>query len=81
MTDMNISQKHATQAMGVCSFFVLLYLLSGIFWWTLLWSAILVAVHAFLRNPAIRKDMDVDDDAVDLESLQDPQEETTSKST
>jgi hypothetical protein len=80
-TEMNISQKTATQGMAAVSFCILLYLLSGIFWWTLLSSGFLIAVHAFLRNPAIRKDMDSDDDAVDLESPLDAQEESTSKST
>jgi len=54
----NIPQKTATLAMGVISIFVLLYLLSSIFWWTLFSSGFLIAVHAFLRDASMHKDMD-----------------------
>jgi len=50
--------------MGVLSVFVLLYLLSGIFWWTLFTSGFFVAVHAFLRDASMHKDME---DAVAME--------------
>jgi hypothetical protein len=49
--------------MAGISAFVLLYLLSSIFWWTLFSSGFLVAVHAFLRDASMHKDMD---DAVDM---------------
>jgi hypothetical protein len=60
---LNIPQKTATIGMAILSVFVLLYLLSGIFWWTLLSSGFLVAVHAFLRDASMHKDLD---DAVDM---------------
>jgi hypothetical protein len=62
-TGLNIPQKTATIGMAILSVFVLLYLLSGIFWWTLLSSGFLVAVHAFLRDASMHKDLD---DAVDM---------------
>jgi hypothetical protein len=58
-----ISQTHASLAMGVVSLFVLLYLLSGIFWWTLFSSGFLVAVHAGLRDASMHQD---GDDKVDM---------------
>jgi hypothetical protein len=58
-----ISQTHATIGMGIVSMFVLLYLLSGIFWWTLFSSGFLVAVHACLRDASMHQD---GDDKVDM---------------
>jgi len=58
ISGINIPQKTATLAMGVISIFVLLYLLSSIFWWTLFSSGFLIAVHAFLRDASMHKDMD-----------------------
>jgi hypothetical protein len=58
-----IPQTTATIGMAIISVFVLLYLLSGIFWWALLSSGVLVAVHAFLRDASMHKDLD---DAVDM---------------
>jgi hypothetical protein len=63
MTGVSIPQKTATVGMAGISVFVLLYLLSGIFWWTLFSSGFLVAVHAVLRDASTHKDMD---DAVDM---------------
>ena len=53
-----IPQKIAVAGMGILSIFVLLYLLSGIFWWTLFSSGFLVCVHAFLRDASLHKDME-----------------------
>ena len=44
--------------MAVISFFVLMYLLTNIFWWTLFSTGLLVAIHAFLRDASMHKDMD-----------------------
>lgn len=44
--------------MGGISVFVLMYLLSNIFWWTLFSSGFLVSIHAFLRDASMHKDMD-----------------------
>ena len=50
--------------MGGVSIFVLLYLLSNIFWWTVFSSGLMVAGHAFLRDASMHKDLD---DAVAME--------------
>ena len=63
LVGLTISQSHATIGMGVVSLFVLLYLLSGIFWWTLFSSGFLVAVHAGLRDASMHQD---GDDKVDM---------------
>jgi hypothetical protein len=63
-TDISIPQKTATIGMGGVSVFVLLYLLSSIFWWTLFSSGFIVAAHAFLRDASMHKDLD---DAVAME--------------
>lgn len=60
----SIPQQTATIVMAVISVFVLLYLLSSIFWWTLFTSGFFVAVHAFLRDASMHKDME---DAVAME--------------
>jgi hypothetical protein len=54
---MNIPQKTATIGMTVISVIVLIYLLSGIFWWTLLSSGVLVALHALLRDASMHKEL------------------------
>jgi len=59
-----IPQKTASIVMAVISIFVLLWLLSGIFWWTLASSGFLIAVHAFFRDASMHKDME---DAVPME--------------
>jgi hypothetical protein len=51
-----ISQNHATIGMGIISMFVLLYLLSEIFWLTLFSSGFLVTVHAGLRDASMHQD-------------------------
>ena len=63
-TGIQIPQKTATIGMGIISIFVLFWLLSGIFWWTLASSGFLVAVHAFLRDASMHKDLE---DAVAME--------------
>lgn len=50
--------------MAIASAFALIYVLSNIFWWTLFSSGLLVAVHAFLRDASMHKDLD---DAVAME--------------
>eukprot|EP00527_Entomoneis_sp_CCMP2396_P009625 CAMPEP_0198136670 /NCGR_PEP_ID=MMETSP1443-20131203/298_1 /TAXON_ID=186043 /ORGANISM="Entomoneis sp., Strain CCMP2396" /LENGTH=225 /DNA_ID=CAMNT_0043797927 /DNA_START=140 /DNA_END=817 /DNA_ORIENTATION=- len=60
----SIPQQTATIGMGVVSIFVLLYLLSSIFWWTLFTSGFFVAVHAFMRDASMHKDLE---DAVAME--------------
>lgn len=54
----SIPQKSATIGMAGVSVFVLLYLLSSIFWWTLFSSGFLVGIHGFLRDASMHKDMD-----------------------
>jgi hypothetical protein len=63
LVGISISQTHASIGMGIVSLFVLLYLLSGIFWWTLFSSGFLVAVHASLRDASMHQD---GDDKVDM---------------
>jgi hypothetical protein len=58
VTGVSIPQKTAVIGMGGISFFALMYLLSGVFWWALFSSGILVSVHAFLRDASMHKDMD-----------------------
>lgn len=50
--------------MGIVSIFILLWLLSGIFWWTVASSGFLIAIHAFLRDASMHKDLE---DAVAME--------------
>ena len=50
--------------MSAISVFILMYLVSSIFWWTLFSSGILIAIHAFFRDASMHKDMD---DAVAME--------------
>ena len=45
------------------SFFVLIWLLSGIFWWALFSSGFLVVMHAAFRDASMHQD---GDDAVDM---------------
>eukprot|EP00522_Entomoneis_paludosa_P005855 CAMPEP_0172458106 /NCGR_PEP_ID=MMETSP1065-20121228/25788_1 /TAXON_ID=265537 /ORGANISM="Amphiprora paludosa, Strain CCMP125" /LENGTH=224 /DNA_ID=CAMNT_0013212189 /DNA_START=60 /DNA_END=734 /DNA_ORIENTATION=+ len=60
----SIPQQTATIVMGIISIFALLYLLSGIFWWTLFTSGFFCAVHAFMRDASMHKDLE---DAVAME--------------
>ena len=42
--------------MGIVSVFVLIWLLSGIFWWALASSGFLVLMHAALRDASMHQD-------------------------
>lgn len=53
-----ITQKQASIAMGVVSGFVLIHVLSHVFWWTLGSSGCIVGVHAFMRDASMHKDME-----------------------
>jgi hypothetical protein len=44
--------------MAAVSAFALMYLLSGVFWWTLFSSGIFCAVHGLLRDASMHKDLD-----------------------
>lgn len=44
--------------MGVISAFVLIWLLSGVFWWTLFSSGFMAVVHAGLRDASMHQDGD-----------------------
>jgi len=44
--------------MGGISVFILMYLLSGIFWWTIFSSGFLIALHAVFRDASMHKDLD-----------------------
>jgi hypothetical protein len=56
MAGISISQKNATIGLVAISLLVLIWLLSGIFWWTLASSGFLVAVHALLRDASMHQD-------------------------
>lgn len=55
---LTVSQTNATIVMGVISAFVLIWLLSGVFWWTLFSSGFMVVVHAGLRDASMHQDGD-----------------------
>lgn len=59
----SISQTNATIGMSALSVMVLIWLLSGIFWWTLATSGFFVVVHAALRDASMHQD---GDDHVDM---------------
>jgi hypothetical protein len=63
ISGMTITQTQASIVMGGISVFWLLWLLSGVFWWTLFSSGFLVAVHAVLRDASMHQD---GDDRVDM---------------
>jgi hypothetical protein len=52
----SISQTQATVAMGVISAFILIWILSGVFWWALGSSGFLTIVHAGLRDASMHQD-------------------------
>ena len=60
----NVPQKQATIAMSVISIFILFWLLSSIFWWTLFSSGFLILAHALLRDASLHKDAE---DQVDMQ--------------
>lgn len=52
----SVSQKQATLVMSVVSVFVLCYLLSNVFWWTIGSGGLLVGAHCLLRDASMHKD-------------------------
>jgi hypothetical protein len=56
--DVQIPQQTIIIGLAGLSVFVLFYLLSSIFWWTLFSSGFLVLIHAFLRDASMHKDLD-----------------------
>jgi len=58
-----VPQKSATIGLGVISVFILFWLLSNIFWWTLFSSGFLIMAHALSRDASLHKDAE---DQVDM---------------
>lgn len=58
-----ISQKNATIAMSGISAFVLMWILSNIFWWTLSSSLVLIGGHSLFRDSSMLRD---EEDKVDM---------------
>lgn len=56
LSGLTITQKQATLAMTVVSGFVLIRVLSHVFWWTLGSSGCIIAAHSFLRDASMHKD-------------------------
>lgn len=52
----SISQTQATIAMGIISSFVLIWLLSSVFWWALGSSGFFAILHAGLRDASMHQD-------------------------
>jgi hypothetical protein len=53
-----VTQKQATVAMAILSGFVLLRLLSHVFWWTIASSGCLCGSHALFRDASMHKDVE-----------------------
>lgn len=53
-----ISQTQATIVMGVISAFVMIWILSGVFWWALFSSGFLMITHASFRDASMHQDGD-----------------------
>jgi len=51
-----VTQKQASIVMACVSVFVLIKILSGIFWWTLAASGVLTGAHGLLRDASMHKD-------------------------
>mmetsp|Transcript_12799 Transcript_12799/g.30233 ORF Transcript_12799/g.30233 Transcript_12799/m.30233 type:complete len:227 (+) Transcript_12799:265-945(+) len=51
-----VNQTQATMGMGVISFFMLIYILSGVFWWALGSSGVLSFLHMALRDASMHQD-------------------------
>ena len=51
-----VTQPQATIGMGIVSAFVLIWLLSGVFWWALGSSGFLTVIHACLRDASMHQD-------------------------
>lgn len=58
ISGVTITQKQASIAMSVVSGFVLINVLSHVFWWTLGSSGCIVGAHAFMRDASMHKDME-----------------------
>ena len=58
ITAIQIPQKTAMLVLSVGSAFFLFWLFQGVFWWTIFSSGFLVALHAFLRDASMHKDLD-----------------------
>lgn len=52
-----VPQKTIILGMGGITAFVIFYMLSGIFWWTLFSSSLFILAHALLRDASMHKDM------------------------
>ena len=53
-----VSQSQATIVMGVISSFVMIWILSGVFWWALFSSGFLTITHATFRDASMHQDGD-----------------------
>lgn len=53
-----VSQSQATIVMGVISAFVMIWILSGVFWWALFSSGFLTITHATFRDASMHQDGD-----------------------
>jgi len=51
-----VSQTQATIVMGIISAFVMIWILSGVFWWTLFSSGLLTMTHASFRDASMHQD-------------------------
>jgi len=51
-----VSQTQATIVMGIVSAFVMIWILSGVFWWTLFSSGFLTITHASFRDASMHQD-------------------------
>jgi hypothetical protein len=51
-----VSQSQATIVMGVISAFVMIWILSGVFWWALFLSGFLTITHATFRDASMHQD-------------------------
>lgn len=58
-----ISQKQATIAMSGISVFVLMWILSNVFWWTTSTSLVLIGCHSLFRDSSMLRD---EEDKVDM---------------
>mmetsp|Transcript_56039 Transcript_56039/g.135644 ORF Transcript_56039/g.135644 Transcript_56039/m.135644 type:complete len:235 (+) Transcript_56039:178-882(+) len=54
----SVSQTNATIVMGAFTVFVLIWLLSGVFWWTIFSAGFLIVVHAGLRDASMHQDQE-----------------------
>lgn len=64
LTGITITQKQASLAMSALSVFVLIWLLSHVFWMALATSGFLCGVHMLLRDASMHKD---EEDKVEMQ--------------